>query len=244
MTSGPIHFWKRPRVYAVTALAAGVTSITLFLLQIGWISPSLFDGILGALIGALVSIYVLKTSIAGLNRQIRQQAHENDRNRERSALAGCITQVRALKSKIEAGTFSKPGRADSTFDAFHTSLAELELQMLENDPKLMGVINVWEEVLRERRNEYWWLISGEVHPKYEAEPENVLTEVAHYLDYLALQLAIYGRMNVMERTTVVVELANAVSDAHHRREEWWNLHAGPKMSPRAWDFKAPRPPIG
>lgn len=237
-------FLSNPIVLAIAAIAMSALGIIWSWPLVQGGIPALFDGFLGALLGAVVSIFVLRTSIRGIENQIKQQAHENDKSRERLALAACITELWKLRAQFDAGNFPAPGRADSTFDALCSRLSELRLQMLEEDPRLMAALRVWQEVLQENRNSFWRLRNGTQAAPSKFVVANDLTGMGSLLDFLATQLAAYGRANVKDRDAIVEYIAASASDAAHHPGEWYSSYVTEDAHYRYWPFNVMRPPLG
>lgn len=241
------NFWKQGTTWiALAAIVLSSAGVYFSFPQISDAIPALFDGFLGALLGAVVSVFVLKGSIRGLQGQIREQAHENDKSRERIALAACISELWKLIALFEKGNFPARGESDSTFDSLRSRLSELRLQMLAEDPRLMAVLRVWQEVLQEDRNNYWRLRDASQESINEYEASNLLGRIATKLNYLATQLAAYGRTGVGDRQKIVDNMAAAASDAVYERDaaSWYEKYVHEDSNYLYWPFDVPRPPLG
>jgi hypothetical protein len=200
---------------------------------------SMFDGFFGALLGTLVSVVVIVTSVKGLKAQISHETLENDKGRERDALVEFIVALSELPKLIEKNDFKQGDFRIRVFDGWKIAVAKLGLQIVEPDDTLFWVLGLWEQRFGDEGHAYWRTLRLQSHQNQHIGGIHTGT------NFLVSKMAEYGRADESVRLEIVASMAKRLSEEYH------GLQGPPEpqlsfneLKEKNWPFDYRHPPVG
>ena len=227
---------------------------------------TLFDGLVSAVIGALVALAVVLLTVraqnAGIDEQLRTQRRENARAREHAAAAELLRTLQGIQDAVGRSRVTKTDEGikvsnlETVRDALQplyadlrVGLERLRLDLEDEDDEVIDAFGKWSGALEHRAWFYLQILDSYADNPPETRPPGTFVDlrdqmvsVLSSIQFVSTQIVAYVRSDDDERKEAAAHLdealvvASAVDMGTKSQVEYYN-----KYLRRPGDPKSPDP---
>lgn len=227
---------------------------------------TLLDGLVSAVIGALVALAVVLLTVraqnAGIDEQLRTQRRENARAREHAAAAELLRTLQGIQDAVGRSRVTKTDEGikvsnlETVRDALQplyadlrVGLERLRLDLKDEDDEVIDAFGKWSGALEHRAWFYLQILDSYVDNPPETRPPGTFVDlrdqmvsVLSSIQFMSTQIVAYVRSDDDERKEAAAHLdealivASAVDMGTKSQVEYYN-----KYLRRPGDPKSPDP---